>query len=74
MSEKAIEHVLSEHSDSLMALAGVVGTGLGMQEGTPCIVVFVEHNRSTELNAQIPSDIEGYPVQVRESGAFRALG
>ncbi len=73
MSEKAIEHVLSEHSDSLMALAGVVGTGLGMREGAPCIVVFVEYNRSIELISQIPSDIEGYPVQVRESGAFRAL-
>ena len=38
---KSIEQVLQEHTDSLMALPGVVGTALGLCADEPCIRVFV---------------------------------
>jgi hypothetical protein len=37
MQEKSMAAVLKEHTDSLMALLGVVGTGQGVSDGKPCI-------------------------------------
>ncbi len=72
MAEKTIETVLKEHTDSLMALPGVVGTAIGECAGKPCIKVYVE-KKTPELLNQIPSTLEGYTVGVQETGEFRAL-
>ena len=69
---KTIEQVLDEHSDSLMALSGVVGVGQGECSREPCIKVFVVE-KTSDLLRRIPSAIEGYPVEVTETGEFRAL-
>ena len=72
MPEKAIEVVLKEHTDSLMALPGVVATAQGECNGKPCIKVHVVR-KTSELLAKIPAAIEGYPVTVEETGEIRAL-
>ncbi len=72
MQQKKIETVLKEHTDSLMALPGVVGTAIGECVGKPCIKVYVE-KKTPELLKQIPSAIEGYTVEVQETGEIRAL-
>ena len=72
MQEKTIQTVLKEHTDSLMTLPGVVGTGLGECSGKPCIKVFVV-KKTPDLLKQIPSTLEGYTVEVQETGEFRAL-
>ena len=71
MPKKAIETVLKEHTDSLMSLPGVVGTGQGQCEGVPCIKVFVVEKTPALLD-QIPSAVEGYAVVVQETGEIRA--
>ncbi len=70
--EKSIEQVLQEHTDSLMALPGVVGTAQGLCADKPCIQVFVVE-ATEELLKQIPEDIEGYAVDVQQTGEFKAL-
>ena len=55
-----------------MALSGVVGTGAGMRDGEPCVAIFVV-KKTSELLAKIPATIDGYPVDVRETGQVRAL-
>ncbi len=70
--QKKIETVLKEHTDSLMALPGVVGTAIGECAGKPCIKVYVE-KKTPELLKQIPSTIDGYTVAVQETGEIRAL-
>ena len=72
MQKKTIQTVLKEHTDKLMALPGVVGTGLGECSGKPCIKVFVV-KKTPDLLKQIPSTLEGYTVAVQETGEFRAL-
>ena len=71
MPTKMIEAVLKEHSGALMSLPGVVGTGEGRCAGQPCIKVFVV-KKTPELTHRIPTEIEGYTVQVDETGAIRA--
>ena len=72
MTKKPIEQVLKEHTDSLMALPGVVGTGQGLCAGEPCIRVFVVQ-ATEDLLKQIPGEIEGYTVDVQQTGEFKAL-
>ena len=73
MQRKSVLAVLEQHTEWLMSLPGVVGTGQSEREGQPCIRVFVAEERP-ELLKEIPSDLEGYPVEVRVTGEFRALG
>jgi hypothetical protein len=73
MSRNKIVDILKRHTGELMSISGVVGIGAGKSQGKPCIMVFVVE-RDSELLKQLPDNIEGYPVQVEESGKFRALG
>ena len=68
-----IKEVLKKHTVELMEVPGVAGVAEGESQGRPCIKVFVV-DRNTEFLRRIPSTLEGYPVQVEESGEFRALG
>ena len=68
--EKTITQVLSEHIDSLLSLPGVVGTGQGVCQAKPCIKVFVASSTPALLR-EIPSTIDGYAVEVQETGEFR---
>ena len=73
MSTKPIEQVLKEHTDDLMSLPGVVGTGQGLCSGQPCIKVFVGRKTGT-VEQKIPRNLEGYPVVIEETGRFKSLG
>ena len=72
MSPKSIEVVLDEHTDELMSMPGVVGTGQGLCDDKPCIKVFVIE-RAPELDQKIPDALEGYPVKIEETGEIKAL-
>ncbi len=72
MTERTIEQVQEEHTDDWMAIPGVEGTAIGLYEGKPCIKIFTS-KKPHEIRAKIPSTVEGYPVIIEETGAFRAL-
>jgi hypothetical protein len=65
-----VARVLEEHAQELMALPGVVGVGVGERNGSPCLRVFVV--RRTPDVAAVPPELGGYPVEVEETGEFRA--
>jgi hypothetical protein len=75
--EGAVQHdsvaqVLARHTERLMALPGVVGTAESTCGGRPCILVLVAR-KTPELEHLIPAELEGIPVEVRETGPIRAL-
>ena len=70
--DKSIEEVLKKHTPELMALPGVVGTAQGLCDHKPCIKVYVIQ-KTPELDRKIPEVIEGYSVEVEETGEIRAL-
>ncbi len=72
MPERTIEQVQEEHTDDWMAIPGVEGTAIGLFEGKPCIRIFTS-SKPQQLQDKIPSTVEGYPVIIEETGAFRAL-
>jgi hypothetical protein len=68
MPEKTIEEVLKKYTPE----PGVVGTSQGLCDGQPCIKVFVVE-KTGDLQQELPSTLEGYPVVIEETGRFRAL-
>lgn len=70
MPGKAIEKVLKEHTQELMAIPGVVGTGQGLCDEKPCIKVFVI-KKTPELDHKIHQILEGCPVAIEETGEIR---
>jgi len=72
MAAKTIQEVLEEHSDQWMSIPGVVGTAIGKFEGKPCIRVLAA-KKTDQLIQQIPSEAEGFPVIITETGEIRAL-
>ena len=71
MAAPTIEDVLKEHTDEWMSIPGVVGTGIGECEGKPCIRILVA-KKTPELLKKIPSKLEGFVVDVQETGEIRA--
>jgi hypothetical protein len=62
--------VQQRHSEALMADPDIVGTAVGLTaNGQPAIKVF---SKSGAI-MRIPANLEGLPVEVEATGAFRAL-
>ena len=70
MPAKTIEEVLKQHTDSLMAIPGVVGVGQGLCDGMDCIKVFVSA-KTMSLEEKIPDEIDGYAVELVVSGEIK---
>src|SRR5438093_13113152 len=69
VTARSIDEVLAAHTDSLMALPGVVGTAIGLCEGERCIKVLVaDSNPATRR--RIPDRLEGYRVLVEMTGTI----
>lgn len=65
-TEEEILVVQRKHQKWLMQLPGVVGVGTGQHQGKPCLVLLVTH--ATAAPEQLPSTLDGYEVQVQETG------
>lgn len=65
--------VKQRHEDELMAIPGVVGIGIGRSSNSmPVIVVFV-NSSGRQVASKIPSQVDGVPVETRQTGEFKAL-
>jgi len=69
---RPIDAVLHDHTPALMRLPGVLGTAQGARDGRPVILVLVTR-RTSAIVTQVPSTLEGWPVEVRETGPVRAI-
>ncbi len=69
---KQVEDVLRRHVERLMALPGVFGVAIGADEEGECIEVQAEV-LSAELREELPLELEGVPVRVREMGRPEAF-
>lgn len=67
---RSIDEVLAAHTDSLMALPGVVGTAVAQCDRERCIKVLVADS-TTAVNAHIPPRLEGYRVVIEVTGTIR---
>jgi hypothetical protein len=71
MPQKIIE-VQKKHQKQIMSLPGVVGIGIGAEDGNPVIKVLVKQ-KTPELQKKIPTELEGFRVMIEEVGEIKAL-
>ena len=86
MSEKAVQQAIAvkaRHEARLMQKANVVGVGVGFREEggrltdqVALVVNVIRKLPEDQLAPEdlIPTEIEGVPVDVHETGEIRALG
>jgi hypothetical protein len=70
VATRSINEVLAAHSDSLMALPGVVGTAVGLCDGERCIKVLLA-DANAETQRRIPARLEGFRVVAEVTGTIR---
>lgn len=70
MERPTIQSVQDSHTAQLMRIPGVVGTGIGLCDSTPCIKVLVIR-ATPELRKLIPTTLDGYRVVLDETGVVR---
>ncbi|NPV76563.1 MAG: hypothetical protein HPY59_09350 [Anaerolineae bacterium] len=75
--------VLDTHRERLLSKANVVGVGVGLQQteghytDTIALIVLVTRKLPPEELAEadlLPEEIEGFPVDVQETGRLNAMG
>jgi len=66
-----VHEVRQRHESALLALPGVVGVADGFADGQPVINVLVADD-TVGSRRGIPSQLEGYPVQVITAGEIDA--
>lgn len=66
-----IEQVLARNTGRLMAIPGVAGVARGELHGKPALHVLVV-KATAELRRRLPTTLDGYPVQLVESGTIEA--
>jgi len=68
-----INQVMQAHVQEFMSRPGVVGVYIGAREdSTLCIRVMVVQ-ATAALRDQIPSTLEGFPVEIEETGEIRPM-
>jgi len=74
MPQRDIDAVLRTHDKELLAIPGVVGVyaGLLADQKTPCLKVMVA-KKTKDLEQAIPKSLEGYQVELDETGVLRPM-
>ena len=70
VATRSIDEVLAAHTDSLLALPGVVGTAVALCDGERCIKVFLADS-NPDTQRRIPPRLDGYRVLVEVTGTVR---
>ena len=72
MPNRSIQDVKKRHEVKLMSLPGVVSVGIGLDPGgRPAVIVGLDKSRP-EVQAQIPSQLEGHPLIIQILGPIKA--
>ena len=74
MAEPTLMQVLERHRGRLLQIEGVVGLAVGLSGNDPakhCIVVYARRN---EPPADLPTELDGYPVELHKVAGFEARG
>lgn len=71
LADTSIVAAQEELTATVIGLPGVVGTGIGLCDGEPCIQVFLAQ-ADRELESEIPRTYRGFAVDIVITGELRA--
>lgn len=56
-----VSNILDQYSATWMEIEGVIGTGEGIDQGKPCVKVFVS-SETEVIKRKIPASVENIPI------------
>ena len=68
----SIKEVKIQHEARFLELPGVVSVGVGLNKNGQSVIIIGLDGPNAETKAQLPSMLEGYPVEVRNVGTLKA--
>ncbi|MHC4141387.1 MAG: hypothetical protein ACYTA3_00840 [Planctomycetota bacterium] len=74
MEQPTLKQVLDRHRGRLLQMEGVIGIAVGLSGDDPakhCIVVYA---RRDEPPAELPTELDGFPVELQAVAGFEARG
>ncbi|MFI5250950.1 MAG: hypothetical protein ACHQQQ_00840 [Bacteroidota bacterium] len=70
---RGINNVMDKHTKEWLATPGVVGCYVTQRDnGEPYIVIMTSKD-TADIRKTIPEKVEGYPVEIEESGEIKPL-
>lgn len=68
-----ITTVVDNHAPELIEVPGVTAVAVGaLPSGEPCVRVYVK-KLTDEMRAKLPTTLDGWPVDVTESGEIKPM-
>jgi hypothetical protein len=68
----SIKDVKKRHEARLLELPGVVSVGIGLNRNGQSAIIIGLDRSIAERESQLPSMLEGYPVEIRIVGTLKA--
>lgn len=68
-----IQEVKKKHEASILKIEGVVSVGIGFKEDRTQAIIIGLKQETQDLIQQIPTNLDGYPVEIRIVGSVKAL-
>ena len=68
----SIKEVKNQHEARLLALPSVVSVGIGLNKKGQSMIIIGLDGPNAETETQLPSMLEGHPVEVRIVGTVKA--
>jgi hypothetical protein len=72
-SEKELNAIKDRHSMRLLNLPGVIGVGVEQDETGRYVLAIHVTTDDPDVLARLPEQIEGYPVKIERTEAYRKL-
>lgn len=70
-SPVTVSDILEKYTSIWMQMEGVVGTGEGLDQGKPCVKVFVS-SETEAIKNKIPASLENIPIIIEVVGDIKA--
>jgi hypothetical protein len=71
---KPVADVIAAHAPELMKIEGVAGVYEGeTAQRRPCVRIMLV-KRTPELESKLPRTLDGYPVEIEETGEIKPMG
>lgn len=72
MATPTLKQVIEKHRRKLMSIDGVCGVAAGAsahEPHEPCVIVYAD---TDQWPAQLPREVDGYPVELQKASGFQA--
>ena len=70
--EPSIQEVKKQHEAQLLGLPGVVSVGIGLDHKGQAAIIIGLDGSNPEVEAQLPDNLEGYTVVLKDVGPVKA--